>query len=135
MGPSRRLSRPRSTSAPTTGDPCQHVSVPSVRVAVPASHEGCNWFGPGRLIETVFRDPNVAEAPDVCVLAWLAVLGTWADTPRAAAELIEHLFRISPAGLSFWQARTIELLTITAQHTGSRSLDAPCRRHPISTRK
>lgn len=87
---------------------------------------------PDRLIEDAFRDRNPADAPDTYVLAWLALLGAPDDAPRAAAELTTRLLQNHSGGLSFWQARLIELLAFVAQHTRSPSSATSQSLHSLS---
>jgi hypothetical protein len=115
MGQSRRSSRPAHPKAfggLGTGQQ-RHAS----RVAPPKDERF--RIDPGRLIENAFRNPCPADAPETYVLAWFALLDVPAEVPLAAAKLTRHLLRNHSGGLSFWQARLIELLAFVAQHSRS----------------
>jgi hypothetical protein len=71
---------------------------------------------PGRLIEKAFRDRRPADDPETYVLAWLSLVRSSAEVPRAAAALAERLSRLRLGVRSPWQRRLIELLTFVAKH-------------------
>lgn len=71
---------------------------------------------PGRLIENAYRERVPADAPETYLLAWLAILPSKADAPRAAASLLHRLVRLQPLARSPWQHRVIELLELVAKH-------------------
>jgi hypothetical protein len=91
------------------------------RIAPPhgGSASECFLIDPGRLIEDAFRNSCPTDAPETYVLAWFTLLEEPAEAPLAAAKLTRHLLHNHSGGLSFWQARLIELLAFVVQHTRS----------------
>jgi hypothetical protein len=117
MAQPRRLSRPDRPGKDS--HPARlHRCPPFARV-----RSGAEWprddgtrIDPGRLIESAFRDRRPADDPETYVLAWLSVVGTSADVPRAAVALTERLSRLQLGVRSPWQRRLIKLLAFIAKH-------------------
>jgi hypothetical protein len=98
-------------------------------------HDDGAWIDPGRLIENAFQGRSPADDPETYVLAWLGLLRTPADVPRAAAALAERLSRLKPGVRSPWQRRVIEILEFVATHRRRSSAGAPMRSIPSAARK
>lgn len=132
MAVPRRLSRPDRSGKDSLRHARLRECPPSARARL---YEDGARVDPGRLIETAFRDRHPADGPETYVLAWLSVVRTSADVPRAAAALAERLSRLQLGVRSPWQRRLIELLAFVAKHRRRSSTGGAIRSIPSAARK
>jgi len=128
----RRLSRPDRPAKDSHRSARSHGCTAFARVR---HHDDGAWIDPGRLIENAFRDRRPADDPETYVLAWLGVLRTPADVPRAEAALAERLSRLQLGVRSPWQRRLFELLEFVARHRRRSSAGRLLRSIPSAARK
>lgn len=80
------------------------------------SHDDGTRIDPGRLLETAFRERQLADDPETYVLAWLALMRVPEGALRAAAALAQRLSDLQLGVRSPWQRRLIELLNFIARY-------------------